>query len=208
MLYSRSVEYSLRIRLQPGLTDLERDRVCDEERLLNGARRLDPNALARIHDCFYEQIFRYTRYRTGDQQVAEDAASEVFLRLLNALHKGVAPRQSLRGWLFSTASHIVNDHFRRRYRAVDEDLENHEAAPDGIEADPEQQFLLNLSHERLRAALTRLTPEQQHVVTLRFGQGLSHQEVAHIVGKSEGAVKLLQFRALQTLRRLLEPTPV
>lgn len=179
--------------------------VCDEEQLLTSARQLDSSALAQIHDCFYTSIYRFVRYRTGDDQVAEDAASEVFLRLLDAFQDGKAPRQSLRGWLFGTASHIVNDHFRRHYRVQNDDLADHEALPASAEADPEHQFQLNLTHARLRAVLADLTPEQQQVVTLRFGQGLSHREVAQILDKSEGAVKLLQFRALQALRRLLDP---
>lgn len=187
---------------------MEPPHVCDEEQLLDGARQFDRTALARIHDCFYELVYRYVRYRTDDTQTAEDAASEVFVRLIDALQGGKAPRQSLRGWLFGTANHIVNDHFRQRYRVQHEDLANHEGLTAEANTDPEHQIELDLSHKQLRDALTRLTPEQQHVVTLRFGQGLSHREVAQIVGKSEGAVKVLQFRALQALRRLLEPSQV
>jgi RNA polymerase sigma-70 factor (ECF subfamily) len=176
--------------------------------LLIGAHQLEASVLAQIHDCYYNLIYRYARYRTGNTQIAEDAASEVFLRLLDALQNGKAPRQTLRGWLFGTASHIVNDHLRRHYRIKHEELANHESLLANADTDPEQQLQKDLAHEQLRRALTHLTPEQQHVVTLRFGQGLSHREVAHIVGKSEGAVKLLQFRAMQTLRRLLEPMQV
>jgi RNA polymerase sigma-70 factor (ECF subfamily) len=179
--------------------------VCDERQLLTGARRLDPDALAQIHDCFYEQIFRYVRYRTSDSHVAEDAASEVFVRLLDALQVGKAPRQSLRGWLFGTANHIVSDHFRHHYRGDIEDLADHETLLASADTDPERQLLSHLTNELLRAVLNRLTPEQQQVLTLRFGQGMSHRQVAEILKKSEGAVKLLQFRALRAMRRLLEP---
>lgn len=179
--------------------------MCDEEQLLIGARQFDRTALARIHDRYYGQIYRYARYRTGDDQTAQDTASEVFLRLLDALQEGQAPHQSLRGWLFSTANHVVNDHFRRHYRVELQDLAEHEAVLATDQANPEHQLLLSLTHEQLRSALSRLTPEQQHVITLRFGHGLSHRETAHILNKSEGAVKLLQFRALRALRRLLEP---
>ena len=182
--------------------------VCDEEQLLAGARQLDESALAQIHDCFYTLIYRYTRYRTSDDQIAEDAASEVFVRLLDALQNGKAPRQSLRGWLFSTANHIVNDHFRHHYRVQTEDLEDHTSLSASAETDPEYQFQMQLTNEHLRATLARLTPDQQHVVSLRFGQGMSHREVAQLMGKSEGAVKLLQFRALRALRDLLEAMQV
>jgi RNA polymerase sigma-70 factor (ECF subfamily) len=180
--------------------------VCDEERLLTQVRQLDPGALAQIHDCFYDPIFRYARYRTGDDQIAEDTASEVFLRLLDALQAGKAPNTSLRGWLFSTASHIVSDHFRHHYRFRKDDLEAHATLPASAETDPEYQLQTHLTHEQLQTTLAQLTPEQQHVVALRFGQGLSHQQVGQLLGKSEGAVKLLQFRALKALRDLLEPS--
>ena len=96
--------------------------MCEEEQLLAGARRVDQTALAQIHDCFYEQIYRYARYRTSDVQIAEDVAAEVFLRFLDGLQRGSVPRQSLRGWLFGTASHIVSDHFRRHYQVRDEKI--------------------------------------------------------------------------------------
>jgi RNA polymerase sigma-70 factor (ECF subfamily) len=179
--------------------------VCNENELLTGARELDIDALAQIHDCFYEQIYRYAHYRTGDAQVAEDAASEVFVRLLDALQNGKPPRESLRGWLFGTASNVINDHFRRHYRTPDENLETHTRLPAGAEVDPEHQLQTYLAHVQLRSTLSQLTPDQQHVITLRFGQGLSHREVARLMNKSEGAVKLLQLRALRALRRLLEP---
>jgi RNA polymerase sigma-70 factor (ECF subfamily) len=178
--------------------------VCDEEQLLAGARRLDRAALAQIHDCFYEMIYRYARYRTSDSQSAEDAASEVFTRLLNALHQGRAPRSSLRGWLFGTASHVVNDHFRRRYRMEQENLDDWSSEQAGDETNPELRLERHFDRRDVRAAFRELTPEQQHVLALRFGQDLSHREVAGLVGKSEGAVKLLQLRGLRSLRRLLE----
>lgn len=202
MLYFKVVDY----RASWIVGALESLLVCDEESLLSGARRFEESALAQIHDCFYEALYRYVCYRSGDGQVAEDATSEVFVRLLDALQNGKGPRKSLRGWLFGTASHIVDDHFRRRYRLRGENLENHGALAAGIESDPEHQFQLNLTHKQLLAVMSKLTPEQQHVIALRFGQGLPHREIAEMLHKSEGAVKLLQLRALRAMRRLLEPT--
>jgi hypothetical protein len=100
MLYSRSVGPQILGQLRASQTGaaVESVCVCDEKRLLAGARQFDPAALARIHDCFYKLVYRYARYRIGDAQVAEDMASEVFLRLLDALRGGKVPRQSLRGW--------------------------------------------------------------------------------------------------------------
>jgi RNA polymerase sigma-70 factor (ECF subfamily) len=170
----------------------------DEKTLLERATRLDERALSEIHSRHYGEIYRYALYRTGRSEVADDIASEVFLRLLNALHNGRAPQTTLRGWLFGVASNLVADHFRRAPResaALDEAL----AAPGTTSAEAES----NLRAREVRAALRRLTPEQQHALALRFGEGLSVEETAQAMGKSVGAVKVLQFRAVAALKRLL-----
>lgn len=173
----------------------------DEKTLLERARRLDERALSEIHSRYYGEIYRYALYRTGRSEVADDIAGEAFLRLLDALHAGRAPQTTLRGWLFGVASNLVADHFRRAPResaALDEAL----AAPGATSAEAES----NLQARAVRAALRRLTPEQQHALALRFGDGLSVEETAQAMGKSVGAVKVLQFRAVAALKRLLNVT--
>jgi RNA polymerase sigma-70 factor (ECF subfamily) len=98
------------------------------------------------------------------------------------------------------ASHVVADHFRQHYRArlvdLDDGLANGHAGPAEI-----TESLLK--HENLRHAVAQLTEEQQDAIALRYGQGLSIQETAQIMGKNEGAVKQLQARALASLARIL-----
>jgi RNA polymerase sigma-70 factor (ECF subfamily) len=167
--------------------------------LLKRARD-DPQALGEIHDRYYSAVYRYALYRTGDTALAEDLAAEVFLRLLNALRAG-QPVQSLRGWLYGVAAHLVDDHFRRRYRTPEVPLSEGASLSNGMS--PGDHVDHELERERLQAALSRLTEEQQHAIALRFGEGLSLRDTAAIMQKTEGAVKLLQFRALAALRRLL-----
>lgn len=171
----------------------------DEASLLQRAREA-PEVLGEIHDRYYAAVYRYILYRTDDAALAEDLAAEVFLRLLNALHAG-QPVQSLRGWLYGVASHLVGDHFRRRYRAPEVPLSEGTSLSHGT--NPVDQVDRALEHERLRAALAQLTEEQQHAIALRFGEGLSLRDTAEVMQKTEGAIKLLQFRALAALRRLL-----
>lgn len=170
----------------------------DELSLLARARSLEPAALAQIHDRYYPPLFRYIVYRVSDPTAAEDLTSEVFTRLLAALRDGRAPRSALQGWLFSVAAHIVNDHFRRRYRhpsaPLDDQLPSSDASPLEIAED-------NVTRAALRDALAALTDEQQTVIALRFGSDLPIREVAEIMGKSEGAVKQLQARAIAALNR-------
>lgn len=174
--------------------------VQDEIALLVRARALDPEALAQIHDIYYAPVLRYVSARVSDRATVEDLTSEVFVRFLAALRDHTAPQNTLGGWLYRVASHVVSDHFRQHYRArlvdLDDRLMNGSAGPAEI-----AETLL--THENLRQAMRELTEDQQNVVALRYGQGLSIQETAQVMGKNEGAVKQLQARALVSLARIL-----
>jgi RNA polymerase sigma-70 factor (ECF subfamily) len=171
--------------------------------LLSRARRLDSSALTEIHDRYYPEIYRYVRYRLADDQVSEDISADVFLRMLDALHKKRGPEQNLRGWLYGTASNLVNDHLRALYSRKVESLESDSS---GIVDDihPEHSYEEDWMQEQVLQALMELTPEQQHVIALRFSDERSIDETAALLGKSVSAVKALQFRAISTLKRLLE----
>ena len=179
-----------------GLKRKPAENAFDENLLLSRARSLDPEALAEIHDIYYTPIFRYVAMRVSDQQTAEDITSEVFTRLLTALQEKSAPQKTLRGWLYGVASRVVSDHYRRHYRRqlvqVDESLPAQTESP----ADVLNQ---KLDSRSLLDAIQILPESQQEVLALRFGQGLAIKEVASLIGKSEGAVKQLQARAVSTL---------
>src|SRR5262249_48318608 len=150
-------------------------------------------------------IFRYVVFRVSDRESAEDLASEVFTRFLAALRQRNPPNTTLRGWLYAVAANVVSDHMRKRYRApqveLDEAIASHEAGPDELAE-------AALTRADLRQAIADLTEEQQHVIALRFDRELPIQEVARAIGKSEGAVKQLQARAIAALARKLAPGTV
>lgn len=176
--------------------------VHDELALLARARKLDQDALAEIHDTYYTPIFRYVAFRVSDRDVAEDLTSEVFTRLLSALRDKNAPQSTLRGWLYGVAARVVSDYHRKQYRVpeveLDEAIVSHERNPlEAVEA--------LMTHEDLKHALQQLTEDQQHVLGLRFGYDMPIQEVARVLGKTEGAIKQLQARAIAALARKLSP---
>lgn len=175
--------------------------VPDEQLLLNRVRTLEPEALTQVHNTYYVPIFRYIFIQVGDMDTAEDLTSEVFIRLLKALRDHTAPQNTLRGWLFSVASIVVKDHFRKKYRApqtaVDEWLPSTEAGPD-------QVVETKLMNQKLQAAVTKLTEDQRQVIALRFGYEMPIDDVAQTLGKSAGAVKMLQSRAISALTRILQ----
>src|SRR5512146_2921928 len=89
----------------------------------------DPETLGTLHDQLYPAVFRYVSYRLQDQQLCEDITSEVFVRLLIACHRRENKIKDLRAWVFGTASNLINDHFRQKYRRKFEDLEDHQDLP-------------------------------------------------------------------------------
>lgn len=170
----------------------------NEQRALEGLKALDSQSVAAIYDQYFPEIYRYVRYRISDDAIAEDIASDVFVRLMEASQKNKGPQTHLRGWLIATASNAVNDHHRRNYRRPVEALSD--AMPDGS-ASVHSEIDSREQNRLLQQALSQLTDEQQHVLALRFGQGYSIEETAAFMNKNANAIKALQFRALASLQR-------
>jgi RNA polymerase sigma-70 factor (ECF subfamily) len=166
------------------------------ERVKRGERA----ALASIYDEYSPLIFRYLYRRVGNARLAEDLTGQVFVKLLEAVQRDTLWNKSFRGWLYRIAHNVVIDHFRKHGNQKIVELEEWVASDEeGLEG----TVISRLQFERVQQALHKLTEEQAQVIVLRFGEGLSNQEVAEIMGKTEGAIKGLQHRAVKALRRLL-----
>ena len=174
-----------------------------EQNEVESLQCLDPQAIGAVYDRYFPEVYRFVRYRLSDEHIAEDIASDVFVRLLEAVKAGRGPQTNLKAWLLATAAHIVTDHLRKAYRRPESDLP--ETMPDGT-PDPSQEYEKLERERRLKSAMTTLTDEQQYVVTLRFNQGYSLEETAALMNKNANAVKQLQFRALAALNRALGDT--
>lgn len=175
-----------------------------EPRILTKLSDLDPQSVGAIYDRYFPDVYRYVRYRINDDAAAEDIASDVFVRLLEACQKRQGPQSNLKGWLIATASNAVNDHLRRLYRRPTEELSEtvlDENANIHSEIDSREQARV------VQQAYAQLTAEQQHVLALRFGLGLSLEETATQMKKNANAIKALQFRALAALQRQMEEVP-
>jgi RNA polymerase sigma-70 factor (ECF subfamily) len=176
--------------------------IPSEDRLLARARQGQQDAIMQIYERYFPPIFQFIRLRVGDRALAEDLASEVFVKLVGALQGSTAPRHSLRGWLFRVARNEIHDHYGKSRQLPTTTLD--EWLPSSPDHDPEVQFMRLVSVERARRAIRLLAAEQQEVLILRFGQMLSLQETADIMGKSTSAIKSLQYRAINTLRSILD----
>lgn len=131
---------------------------------------------------------------------AEDIAEETFVRALGAIRRFQIGKQPFAAWLYRIAHNLVVDHYRAHRPTV---AVEDQPLVAGADADPEREALRTLTSESIREALQWLTPEQAEVIVLRFVNELSTSEAAVIMGKNEGTIRGLQFRALQALRRHL-----
>ncbi len=174
--------------------------MSDETRLLASAGEYDPIALGEIYDEYYGRIYAYIYHRLGDSRVAEDLAADVFLRMLESVKAERAWQTSLTGWLYRIAHNLVIDYYRRQSKRDGPSLDERLVA---AAESATQRLDALLVQDQLRAAIQSLTEEQQQVVVLKFVEDLNNAEVAEVLGKTEGAVKALQHRALVGLRRVL-----
>lgn len=170
--------------------------------LLERVRQWDKDALAEAYDQYAPAMYRYAYRLTGRAETAQEIVSDTFCRLLVALKNGGGPKQHLSAWLYRVAHNLVVDFYRRQPAQSPEALDDvAEVAVPGLH---EERILRREEAERVRNVLRLLTPLQQQVVALRFLEGLDNEEVAECVGRTVGAVKALQHRALNSLRRILE----
>ena len=172
----------------------------NESYAMAGLQKLDQQTIGAIYDQYFPDVYRYVRYRINDDSITEDISSDVFVRLLEAVKKRQGPQSNLKGWLIATASNTVNDHLRRQYRRPTEALSD--SMPDQ-DSNVSAQVDLREQNRTVQLAYAQLTPEQQHVLALRFGLGFSLEETADQLKKNANAIKALQFRALAALQRLV-----
>jgi RNA polymerase sigma-70 factor (ECF subfamily) len=173
-----------------------------EKILLEKTHHFDLDSLAEIYDCYSPGVYRYAIRLLGDAVQAEDCVADTFSRFLQALKNGGGPDDALQAYLYRIAHNWITDSYRRQPPPP---LELDETLRASDHLLPESQLDTRLQQGQVRLALKGLTPEQRQVVTLRFIEGWENEEVATALQKPVGAIKALQHRALNTLRRLLSP---
>jgi RNA polymerase sigma-70 factor, ECF subfamily len=172
--------------------------------IVNRAQQGDADAFGELYDRYVDVVYRYVQYRVANAALAEDLTSETFLRALRRIGSYTWQGRDFGAWLVTIARNLIADHFKSgRYRMEVATSDLVEAGADRAQEGPEGEVLASLTNETLLEAVKQLNAEQQECIALRFLQGMSVAETAQIMGKNEGAIKALQYRAVKSLSRLL-----
>ena len=170
------------------------------ERLVEDARTGDPRAFGRLFDHYHGSVYRYIVSRVHRPSDAEDLTQVVFVKVLEALPRYETRGIPFGGWLFRLARNAVIDHVRTHRDHAD--LEE-VAYRSGGGAGLDEIVAVRQALDEVAVALAGLTDEQRDAVALRFFAGLSAREAAAVMGKQEGTVRGLQFRAIAAMRRTI-----
>jgi RNA polymerase sigma-70 factor (ECF subfamily) len=178
-----------------------RESVSTEQELLRLASQLETAALAEIYDRYSPGLYRYAMRLIGDVALAEDCVEETFARFLRSLQKRLGPRDHLQAYLYRIAHNCIVD----LYRQDRQDCPLGEALPCEKEV-PEEAAARSFRKTQVRQAIRALTPDQQTVISLKYLEDWSNEEIARVLHKPIGAVKAIQHRALASLNRILVET--
>jgi RNA polymerase sigma-70 factor (ECF subfamily) len=170
--------------------------------LVDRAQKGDRDALEELYLIHFDRIYSYLHVSVGNRHDAEDLTTQTFLKMLESIGKFRWQSAPFSAWLFRIAHNLAMDHFRasRRWQPEEEVPEPEPDESTSAEADA----LQSIGRKSMMELIEDLSPEQQQVLTLKFLFNFANAEAATILGKSEGAIKSLQHRALASLQKQIE----
>ena len=185
------------------------------EDAVNSAEREEDAALARragsgeaeafgvLYDRYVDAVYRYVFYRVRNEAEAEDVTSEVFMRALRAIPK-YEPRQAFLAWLYRIARNAVIDRSRRQASRQQVSFEDALAHPNADQVvNPDAGLLAGSDASVVRVAMQQLTSLQQEILVLRYVEGYDTKTISKLIGKRDGTIRGIEFRALSALRALI-----
>jgi RNA polymerase sigma-70 factor, ECF subfamily len=168
-------------------------------RLVERAQTGDRAALEELYLIHFDRIYSYLHLSVRNRQDAEDLTNQTFVKMLESIDRFEWRKAPFSAWLFRIAHNLAMDHFRAGRRWQPE--ETPPEPPGATERSAEEAAFQSLGRRSMLEMIEELSPDQQQVLTLKFVFGFVNAEVATILGKTEGAVKSLQHRALESLQR-------
>lgn len=168
--------------------------------LLSSARTGSDEAFTELYDLFFEKIYRFIFFRVGHKEVAEDLAEDVFIKAFSGL-KSLQKDSVFESWLYQIARNRIIDYYRSKkliipLDEVENTLEYETNVVDVVNLEAQQKIFIKL--------LKELSPEQQTVIKMKFLEGLENEEIATMLDKPEGTIRVIQHRAITKLKLLIE----
>ncbi len=170
--------------------------------LVKSVQNGDQEAFAKVYDIFVDPIYRYVFYRVNSAD-AEDLVETVFLKVWENINQYKHDKKSFAAWLFRIAHNLVVDHYRSAKDKVYDQLDPQ--IPDvNRQHNPIKSTQNTLDNQMLKEAIKSMKKEYREIIIHKFVDELSNKEIAEILNKSEGGLRILQFRALKALKNILE----
>ena len=179
-------------------------RQSNDRELIKKAQLGDHHAFGELYECHAPVIFRYLFAHLSSRMDAEDLTGEVFLKAWQSLPKYNERGVPFLAFLFRVARNVLVDHYRQSSRQDTKTPEELEGYKQDSEPEPMDMVGKNMEHQHVLRVLTKLRPDYQTVLTLRFISELTPEETAQVMERSVGAIRVLQHRALAALRHEIE----
>ncbi len=173
-----------------------------EDYLVQRAVKRDKEAFSTLYDRSVERIYRHIYYRVSNQADAEDITQETFTRAWKVIDKYRISGASFATWLIAIANNLVTDHFRRHQKSIK--IKEELIKEPVQETDPEKQSEVYFNSTLVKEAVGKLKGDKQQVILMHFIDGFTYEEIARALNKSEGAVRVIQYRALVELKEILK----
>lgn len=180
---------------------LEIELPSSEDFLLEQAVKRDRTAFTTLYDLHIDRVYKYVFYWLPNQADAEDITQEVFVRAWRSIDKYKISSSPFIAWLITIARNLVNSHYRASKRLVPLD----DMDPPS-KSNPEIETEMNFTRSSVKDAIMHLKGDKQSVIQMRFISEMSYEEIAKALNKTEGAIRVVQYRALKDLKGLLENT--
>lgn len=174
--------------------------MISEAQLLQQAKQLKEGALIEVYDRYSPGLYRYAMRLLGDENTAEDCVAETFSRFLKAIKLGNGPDIYLQAYLYRIAHNWITDYFRHNPNHLSLETKSLTNEAD----DPYSAANKHIEEEKIRSYIKLLTADQRQVIVLKYLEDWTNEQIAQSLGKPLGAIKALQHRGLQTLRRLIQ----
>mgnify|MGYP005870080691 CR=1 FL=1 len=180
-----------------------RDKFLQEKYLLFKAKAKDPQAYSKVYDLYVDRIYRFVYFKVSRQEDAQDLTAEVFLKTWQYIVDGKQVK-NLNALFYTIARNLVIDYYRKESRkeiSLEQDIIQQQEIK--LDIDQVKKIDTKLEYEKIEAKLHYLKDEYREVIILRYVDGLNITEIAEIVDKKKGAVRVILYRALNALKELM-----